>query len=801
MNFIDAAIAILEESRKALSVEDITNLAMERKLVTKPGKDPVRSMRARLEEELERGDESLVKQVGDRFRLEKAAEATPARAAKAAQKTGKATGKAAGKAAKAPPQAVTRPAQPAAKKAAKTAKAAPAATKAAPAATKAAGKTTKAAGKATKAAGKATTKATPDQTAAKTATQTATKTATRAADKAPGQKAATKAATKTATRAAKPARKEAELAPEAAAPAAPAPEVAAPAAPVPAARTAPPVRTAPAAPTPVSTAVGQSVPDRQAQAEPHTDRPGGKKKRRRRRGRGGGGGGGVVTSTGSATAATPIPGSVPDAPRRAPVRADGDLDESPDAAGVAPAADTARETRVHETRVHDAPAGGAPVDESPELGELLAPRQHIRRVAPAATPDEQDIEQIYGDELAGTEPGAAFAEYEDEQTDDEDRPMVPEMVADRRDRRKRERLRRSDRRQRRDRGEPGERDVRREGPAAPPAARASAERGPAERAPAERAPAERGPRPAERPPAERRARPAELAPLAESRADAPGDTLAAGEELAIVAPMGEGPIQDLYRPGTSVGDAAAEVLRGSRSDQPVQIKQLAQMMRKRQLINDDPAEVWPYIKAALLADEQRHRDLGLRPRIIYRGRDMFSVAPPPLTADLAEAEAALGQATYDLAEATHQALKQRLSSMDVTALERVAHVYLLASGWKGLQWIKRVQRSSYAVGTAPGGLGAVLIGVRGGSDTVDRRGVGELRVGVLAKGLTCGFLLAPQDLSEAGRSELGNKGPSVSVLVGDAFVAELVRCGIGTLRKSVPAVYFDEGFFAEIETT
>jgi hypothetical protein len=78
--------------------------------------------------------------------------------------------------------------------------------------------------------------------------------------------------------------------------------------------------------------------------------------------------------------------------------------------------------------------------------------------------------------------------------------------------------------------------------------------------------------------------------------------------------------------------------------------------------------------------------------------------------------------------------------------------------------------------------------------------VGELRVGVLAKGLTCGVLLAPQDLSDVARSELASKGPSLSVLVGDGFVAELVRSGIGTLRKSVPAVYFDESFFDEIES-
>ena len=520
------------------------------------------------------------------------------------------------------------------------------------------------------------------------------------------------------------------------------------------------VQTAPEAPAPVSVAVGQAVPDREGQA---TDRPSGKKKRRRRRGRGGGGG--VVTSA--------VPGAAPVDARTAGAPAPL-LDESPEAAPEAAA--VAAEARA----MDDA-------DEVSELGELLAPRQHIRRVAPPLTPDEQEIHELYGDELAGTEPGAAFAEYEDEQTDDEDRPMVPEMVADRRDRHRRERMRRSDRRQRRDRGERnerGDRDVRRDASTAAPAAA----RGPAERVPAERAP-----------------RPAPVA-RAESSAGAGmageplAEPLATGGELMITAPVGEGPIQDLYRPGTSVGDAAVEVLRGTRSDQPVQIKQLAQMMRKRQLINDDPAEVWPYIKAALLADEQRHRDLGMRPRIVYRGRDMFSVAPHASSTDLADAETALGQAAYDMAEATHQALKLRLSRMDVAALERVVHVYLLASGWKDVQWIKRVQRSSYAVGTASGGLGTVLIGVRGGAEPVDRRGVGELRVGVLAKGLTCGVLLAPQDLSDVARSELASKGPSLSVLVGDAFVAELVRAGIGALRKSVPAVYFDESFFDEIES-
>lgn len=283
---------------------------------------------------------------------------------------------------------------------------------------------------------------------------------------------------------------------------------------------------------------------------------------------------------------------------------------------------------------------------------------------------------------------------------------------------------------------------------------------------------------------------------ADVRASAP----ARGSDDVVGVPAGDGPVQDFYRAGTALGDAAEEVLRSANSEHPVQIKQLAQMMRKRQLITQDPIEVWPYIKAALLADEQRHRDLGLRPRIVYRGRDLFSLAPRAATAELAESEAALGQAVYDLAEATHQELKQRLSRLDVAALERVAHVYLLANGWSDVEWIKRVSRSSYGVGKAPGGLGTVLIGVRAGDDPVDRRGVGELRVGVMAKNLTSGLLLAPQELSETARRELGSKGPALSILVGDGFVAELVRSGVGVMRKTVPAVYFDDVFFNELQS-
>jgi hypothetical protein len=79
---------------------------------------------------------------------------------------------------------------------------------------------------------------------------------------------------------------------------------------------------------------------------------------------------------------------------------------------------------------------------------------------PELTPEEQELKAIYGDDL-GT-PATAHAEYSDQKTADEDRPMLPEINArDERkaqwqDRRDRRRQRRDDRdRQRHDRGPAG----------------------------------------------------------------------------------------------------------------------------------------------------------------------------------------------------------------------------------------------------------------------------------------------------------------------------------------------------------
>ncbi len=61
---------------------------------------------------------------------------------------------------------------------------------------------------------------------------------------------------------------------------------------------------------------------------------------------------------------------------------------------------------IAETPVH------AAVDDDGDLPEL--------------TPEEQELQAIYGDDLA--KPATAHAEYSDTKTADEDRPMLPEFI-------------------------------------------------------------------------------------------------------------------------------------------------------------------------------------------------------------------------------------------------------------------------------------------------------------------------------------------------------------------------------------
>jgi hypothetical protein len=390
------------------------------------------------------------------------------------------------------------------------------------------------------------------------------------------------------------------------------------------------------------------------------------------------------------------------------------------------------------------------------------------------TDEERELSQIYGEDVSGA-PAVAHSEYSDRQTRDEDRPMMPEINAreerkhqwqERRDRRKQ---RRDERQQRRDQGPGGQ----------PQQHPQHAQHGQQPRHDAPRAGHDTIP---QTPRAQNGARP-----------DARGST----PQLQLQMPLNGHEHDALARVGTPLGDAAAAVFAQLRNGQPLPVRQLAAMMRKRSLVTQDPEQLWPQLKAELLGDERSYRTLGLRPRIVYRGRDLFAPGPVSMSAT-ADVEAAMAGALSKLAGATHRALALRITKASPQGFERLIHAYLVAAGYREIEWIKRVGGISYATAQAPGLARTVLISARSGDQPIDRRGIGELRVGVEAKDLVAGILFAPRELSEGAEQELERAGRSISVMCGDLLVAALIATGVGVVSAAAPVHYLDDQLLDEL---
>jgi hypothetical protein len=382
---------------------------------------------------------------------------------------------------------------------------------------------------------------------------------------------------------------------------------------------------------------------------------------------------------------------------------------------------------------------------------------------PELTPEEQELQAMYGDDLA--KPAQAHGEYRDQKTADEDRPMLPEINAraerkaqwqDRRDRR---RNRREDReRQRQER-----RDTRQ----GPPPQNGQSHAGNVERS--------------ERP------------QYAQSQPYQPPQQRQTQPPVQIEAVEND----PLARVGTPLGDAAATVFAQLRNGQPLPVRQLAAMMRKRNLVEADPEQLAPQLKAELLGDERSYRTLGLRPRIVYRGRDLFAPGPVSMS-QTADAEAGIATALSRLAGATHRALALRMAKASAPGFERLIHAYLVAAGYREITWVKRIGGISYAQATAPGIERSVLISARSGNEPIDRRGIGELRVGVEAKNLVAGFLFSVADLSEDAEKELERAGRSIAVICGDQLVATLINAGVGVVSAAAPLHYVDDQLLDEL---
>ena len=374
--------------------------------------------------------------------------------------------------------------------------------------------------------------------------------------------------------------------------------------------------------------------------------------------------------------------------------------------------------------------------------------------APELSDEERELSAVYGEEMGGA-PKAAHGEFQDRQTRDEDRPMMPEINA-REERKHRWEERRERRKQRRE-----ERQQRRDGGPSQPQGQGQQHQHQHQHA--------------QRPPEQR---PSQVAMPAPEKVN--GDAT-----------------EGTARVGTPLGDAAATVFAQLRNGQPLPVRQLAAMMRKRSLVNQDPEQLWPQLKAELLGDERSYRSLGLRPRIVYRGRDLF--APGPVAASAtADAEAHFAHALSKLAGATHRALGHRLVRASAAGFERLIHAYLVAAGFRDIEWVKRVGGISYASALAPGLDRTVLLSARSGDQPIDRRAIGELRVGVEAKDLVAGILFSARELSEDAERELERAGRSIAVVCGDQLVAALVQAGVGVVSAAAPLHYVDDQLLDEL---
>lgn len=411
----------------------------------------------------------------------------------------------------------------------------------------------------------------------------------------------------------------------------------------------------------------------------------------------------------------------------------------------------------------------ATIETSPELADVIeaeiiaeTPADEVETSAPAVelSDEERELASVYGDDLV--KPAIAHAEFQDQKTRDEDRPMLPEINA--RDERK---ARWEDRRERRRR----ERDERRGRRDQPQHAGSNGQSRPQ---------GEHRPQHEQRPPQQPQQfqRPPQQPPQA-------------------VQPVNGHDHDGLARVGTPLGDAAAAVFQQLRNGQPLPVRQLAAMMRKRALVNQDPEQLWPQLKAELLGDERSYRTLGLRPRIVYRGRDLFAPGPVAMSTT-ADAEAGVASALSKLASATHKAFAARLAKASPAGFERIIHAYLVAAGYRDIDWVKRVGGISYASAIAPGLERTVLISARPGSEPIDRRGIGELRVGVEAKDLVAGILMTAGDLSEDAERELERAGRSISVVCGDQLIAALINSGVGVVSSAAPLHYLDDQLLEEL---
>jgi hypothetical protein len=454
---------------------------------------------------------------------------------------------------------------------------------------------------------------------------------------------------------------------------------------------------------------------------------------------------------------------------------------------------------------HDQPAAvlyTPPGDDEPavDLDGILAPSRRRRGIIDL--PDEAALAAEYSDELVSggtTATAPVEGELIDAQTADEDRPMLDEIQADDRGRgRHRRGAKGKDRRG----GKGRERGGRtgREAPAGrEPHAHAHAAAPPREGREARPA-RENPPRGEARPGQPREPHQREGSDLHEAAA---ANGVAAGASVAPVASVGAS-AEGAPAPGgarQTLADIGYQLLRSINDGRPVHARQLAAMALKRRMITaGDPEDLWRAFRVALLDDARARVSRGLRPRVRHQGSGNFAIVLTRLEPDLQNLEEQVVQRAETLARETRLALRRRLSKLPLPALENLARLLLERLGYTDIERVKRVEATGYLTARVKHGAipQRVLIGVRSGAEEAGRRAVGELRAGVSAKQLDAGLLLCVTRCGPEAERESRQPGPPCTVYDGDAFSEALIAAGVGVLRVSLPITYLDPEFFADL---
>ncbi len=386
----------------------------------------------------------------------------------------------------------------------------------------------------------------------------------------------------------------------------------------------------------------------------------------------------------------------------------------------------------------------------------------------------QELENLYADEIAADGPLSAYLEYEDAQTPDEDRPLRPEIVPPRREHRHRGRNARLS-----SRGGGRERDDarrKRDSSRSLSAASRSESNGNSSRA-------KRGGR-AQRPPIEAQERRAQ-------------QTASETRSLRASAIRVQTKKQTL-------ADGAALVLSQTKDGRPLPVRQLSQMMHRRQLVVSDEEQQSIAIRVELEAENRDRVAQGARPRFFRRGRDQFGLNQRRLAPALVDAENTATMALQALRDATCLQLQDALGQLGWESMERLVGLYLTRRGWVDVEWIKRTPHAHYALGVSPAlgvsaqGQGQRLVGICVGNQMIERSSIGELRVGVQVKNLKGGILIAPTGLSEDAKEELEKASGAIELDCGDSFVRNLVEVGLCVTVLPAPAVYLDVDFLDEL---